>query len=215
LRPWRRPLDCQSAPADSLHQTVFEGFRLSASHDGLKGLLIMKTNCACIAAFFCLACVSNPAAAQNKPGAPRDLSQFHSIKEIIDLIAKQTLLQLKVPVKSEAARAVANEILARKAVNTRVTFKVRVETWQPWSSPGNPDKFTITAPSQTMNFSGVAMNIQTWMSVPPEGEIGLAGLQKGRDATVTGEIGRAQISNNPSEGLVFHLSLRHSLVGGR
>lgn len=175
----------------------------------------MKTNSACVAAIFCFACVSSPAAAQNKAAAPKDQSQFHSIKEIIDLIPKKTLLELKVPVKSRTAQASANEVLARKAVNMRATLKVRVGSWQPWSGPGNPDKFTITVPWQTMNFGGVAMRIQIWVSLPPEGERGLSGLQNGRDATVTGEIGQAQISNNPPEGLVFHFSLHHAMVGAR
>src|SRR5436190_13257101 len=101
----------------------------------------MKANLStCIVSFLCLASTAATALAQSKPAA-KDTSQFHSLKEIMNLVPKQTLIQLKVATKSEAARLSANKIFSEKAQNMNATLKVRVEGYQPWQYEGNPDKW--------------------------------------------------------------------------
>lgn len=171
---------------------------------------------ACTASLFFL-CAGMNAAAQTKPeaGAPES---FHTVKEILDLVPKETLKQLKVPGKGEAARKSANQLLAQKALRKNATFKVKTLNWLPWKHELNPDKIHVLVPQQFVDTGGSKLPLNLWVTVADDKDPGLAKSTKGQEITLAGQLVEVEFRinpTNPSVGLEFHVNLGHCKVERR
>lgn len=181
-----------------------------------------KFSCLGIVSALCVFASATKLSAQNKPAgqgttaAPNqpgtDPSEYRSIKELIDLLPKQTVMQLKVQNKMSAALEAANQLFIQKAQHKAGILNVKADGWQPLHLEGNPDAFEINVPFQTINVNGTSMGLVTWVTLSDDQRPALEKLQKGKEVSISGELGRVYLKNSPPNGLVLRVELGHSKV---
>jgi len=176
-----------------------------------------NTPCLTRIALLCALCAAVDAPAQTKPAddAP---TTFTSVKQILDLVPKETLRQVTLPVKGEAARKSANQLLAQKALRKNATFKVRALNWEPWKNENNPDRIHVFVPQQFINTGATSLRLNLWVTVADDKDPGLLKSSKGQEMTLVGVIGEVEFRVNPwnpAAGLEFLVSLGHCKVEKR
>jgi hypothetical protein len=163
------------------------------------------------AAVACL--VASSAQAQN---APQDAPAFHSVKEVVDLVPKKTIMQLKVTSEMEAAKTEANGLLAQNAVGKFATWKIKVVKWTPWDAPGVvPSKFRVDALEQTINVNGSVIGVRMMIYLPAEAEPIVTKLSRGSEATVTGHLNRVDFTTNKGEGIKLNFDMTRTKIEPR
>lgn len=170
----------------------------------------MKTSCS----FFRIAgallfAAAAGASAQNKPAG-----QFHSLKDLLDLVPKKTMQEWKMPLKSDAARRAADEIFLKEAKTKIASLKVKAAAWEPsGSGEEGSDKYRMVV-GQALNVNGVALQANIWIYFPADQGAALSQTPRGQEVTVAGELGNVEIKND-SAGLRMVVNLVHAKIGGR
>jgi len=153
------------------------------------------------------------AQAADEVAPPNGIVKFHAVKEIIDLVPKQTIMQLKIPSQMEAAKTAANTALSENALGNWVTWKVKVLNWEPWDSPGVvPNKFRISVPDQTMNVNGTVFGVRILVYLGADAGPIVTKLKKGAEVTVTSYLNRVDFTTNKPEGLKFNLDMMRTQI---
>ena len=157
--------------------------------------------------------VSVPAKAADETAPPNGVANFHSVKEIVDLVPRQTLMQLKIQSQMESARTAANAALVQSAKDKWLTCKVKVVKWEPWDSPGVvPSKFRIDAQEQMMNINGVTFGARMMVYLGADAEDVVTKLNKGAEVTVTSYLNRVDFTNNKGEGTKLNLDMTRTKI---
>jgi hypothetical protein len=152
-------------------------------------------------------------AADPKPAAGAK-AQIQSAKDILSLVPKPTLQDLKQKLKADAARLAANEALSREAKDKPASFKIKSVNWDPWDNPGMEEKYRMMI-SQPLSAGGLNMQVNMWFYFTADQQAALAKTGKGQDLTVSGELYEVRFDNNPPEGLTLHIDVRKAKVEGR
>jgi hypothetical protein len=154
--------------------------------------------------------IANFANAQN---APQEAPTFHSVKEVVELVPKKTIMQMKVPTQMEAAKTEANGLLAQNALGKFATWKIKVVKWSPWDAPGVvPSKFRVDALEQTVNVNGAVIGVRMMVYLPADAEAIVTKLSRGSEATVTGHLNRVDFTNNKGEGLKLNFDMTRTKI---
>ena len=144
---------------------------------------------------------------------PNGVVDFHSVKEIVDLVPRQALMQLKIPTQMEAAKTAANSALSQNALNKWVTWKVKVQKWEPWDAPGVvPSKFRISVPEQTMNVNGTVFGVRMMIYLGADAEPVVTKLNKGTEITVTSFLNRVDFTTNKAEGTKLNFDMTRTKI---
>jgi hypothetical protein len=153
------------------------------------------------------------ASAADETAPPNGVVNFHSAKEIVDLIPRQAMMQLKIPTQAEAAKTAANAALSQNALDKWVSWKVKVVKWEPWDSPGVvPNKFRISVADQNMNVNGTLIGVRMLVYLGADAEPIVTKLNKGADVTVTSFLNRVDVTNNKAEGLKVNLDMTRTKI---
>lgn len=163
-----------------------------------------------LAAFVSAQFFGNIAPAQE---TPKNGGDFHSAKDIIDLIPHPMVMRLKVASQMEAAKGEANAILEKGARTKTATLKVKAVRWEPWDAPGEvPSKFRLQPLDQTINVNGTAIGVRMWIYLPAEAGPALAKVFRGSELTITGFLNRADFTTNKGEGLKLNLDITRTKI---
>lgn len=149
----------------------------------------------------------------NDTAPPNGIADFRSVKEIVDLVPPDAIMQLKVPARREAAKTDANLTLARYAVGKWVSWKVKVGQWPAWDSPWvMPNKSRIDVPEQAMNVDGTVFGVRMMVYLGAEAEPIAAKLHKGDEVTMTSYLHKAAFTIDKEEGLTLNLGLSRTQI---
>jgi hypothetical protein len=146
-------------------------------------------------------------------GSDKPEAQIRSVKDLVDLVPKKTMQELKQKLKMEDARKAANEVFANQAKSRTGSFMVKAAGWDPWTGGGvnMEDKFRMTL-SQSLNTGGLNIQVLFWIYFPAEQQAALAKTAKGKEMKVTGELAEVQFVNDPSAGLQLLITLFHAKI---
>jgi len=148
-----------------------------------------------------------PAPAQNKPKP-----DFASLKDVIALIPRDVIKDLKQPSQIEAARRTANEILQRDAVGKTVTMEVELGEWAPWAGQDtDTDKIRFEIRNIPVDVSGLDFTVRCWVMMPPTEQAFLDKSRPGTKVKATGKLTRFVFSAD-SGGLFLNGDLRNSTL---
>jgi hypothetical protein len=144
---------------------------------------------------------------------PKGVADFRSLHELLEVVPKHVLAQLKTPKDAGSARMTANAAFADKALHKWVTLKVRVKKWEPFEAPGVvPIKYRVEAEEESANASGVIIPVQTWVNLGADAEPIVTNLAHGEDLTVTAFLNRVEITDTPGGELKLNLELARTKV---
>ena len=147
---------------------------------------------------------------------PNGVVNFHSVKEIVDLVPKHALMQVKIPTQAEAAKTEANAALAQNAEGKWVSWKVKVVKWEPWDARGVvPSKFRIETQDLPMNVGGTAFSVRMLVYLGAEAEPAVTKLNKGAEITVTSYLNRVDLTSNKGEVPKLNLDMTRTKIEGK
>jgi hypothetical protein len=93
------------------------------------------------------------------------------------------------------------------------SWKVKVVKWEPWDAPGEvPSKFSIQPVDQLMNVKGVPLGVRMWIYLPAEAGPVVTKFAKSAEVTVTGNLLRADLTTNKSEGLKLNFDMTKTKI---
>jgi len=145
--------------------------------------------------------------------APKNAGDFHSAKEIVDLIPHAVIMRLKVASQMDAAKSEANAILEKGARTKTATLKVKVVRWEPWDAAGEvPSKFRLQPVDQTVNVNGAAIVVRVWLYLPAEAGPALAKAFRGSELTITGFLNRVDFTTNKGEGPRLNIDITRTTI---
>jgi hypothetical protein len=145
------------------------------------------------------------AQAQAKP-------DFASLDDVIALLPREVIKNLKQPSQIEAARRAANEILQRDAVGKTVTIEVELGEWAPWSGQDtDTDKIRIGVRDMPADVSGLDFVVRLWVMLPPTEQAFLDKARSGMKVKATGKLTRFAFTS-AGGGLFLDGDLRNSTL---
>ena len=148
-----------------------------------------------------------PAVAQNQPKP-----DFASLDDVIALIPRNVIKDLKQPSKIESARRTANEILQRDAVGKTVTMEVELGEWAPWAGQDtDTDKIRFEIRGIPVDVGGLDFTVRCWVMLPPTEQAFLDKAKSGMKVKATGKLTRFNFSSD-SGGLFLNGDLRNSTL---
>jgi len=116
---------------------------------------------------------------------------FASLKDVIALIPREVIKDLKQPSQIEAARRTANEILQRDAVGKTVTIEVELGEWAPWAgNEASTDTIRIGVRDMPVDVSGLDFIVRLWVMLPPAEQAFLDKARGGMKVKATGTLTR-------------------------
>jgi hypothetical protein len=157
--------------------------------------------------------VALAADAADDTSPPNGVVNFHAVKEIVDLVPKHALMQLKLPTQMETAKTEANTALTQNAEGKWVTWKVKVVKWEPWDARGVvPSKFRITTQEQPMNVNGTVFGVRMTVFLGADAEPVVTKLNKGAEVTVTSYLNQVDFTSNKGEGIKLNLDMTRTKI---
>lgn len=137
---------------------------------------------------------------------------FASLDDVIALLPREVIKDLKQPSQIEAARRTANEILQRDAVGKTVTIEVELGEWAPWAGEeDNTDKIRIGVRDIPVDVSGLDFTVRLWVMLPPTEQAFLDKARPGMKVKATGKLTRFAFTT-ASGGLFLDGDLRNSTL---
>jgi hypothetical protein len=137
---------------------------------------------------------------------------FASLKDVIALLPRDVIKDLKQPSQIEAARRTANEILQRDAVGKTVTLEVELGEWAPWSGQEtDTDKIRIGVRDMPVDVAGLDFIVRLWVMLPPTEQAFLDKARAGMKVKATGKLTRFAFTS-ASGGLFLDGDLRNSTL---
>ena len=154
---------------------------------------------------------SVPAAEETSP--PKGVADFRSLKELLEVVPKHVLVELKSPKDMEAAKAKANAAFEQKALFKWITLKIKVAKCEPFEAEGViPIKYRVEAQEETANVSGTAVGVHIWVNLGADAEKIVPRLVRGAELTVTSYLNRVELTNNPGEEMKLNLVMARTKV---
>ena len=149
-----------------------------------------------------------PLATAQAPAKP----DFASLKDVIALLPRDVIKDLKQPSQIEAARRSANEILQRDVVGKTVTIEVELGEWAPWAGQDtDTDKIRIGVRDMPVDVSGLDFMVRLWVMLPPDQQAFLDKARPGMKVKATGTLTRFAFTA-ASGGLFLDGDLRKSTL---
>jgi hypothetical protein len=149
-----------------------------------------------------------PPATAQVPAKP----DFASLKDVIALLPRDVIKDLKQPSQIEAARRTANDILQRDAVGKTVTIEVELGEWAPWAGQDtDTDKIRIGVRDMPVDVSGLDFIVRLWVMLPPDQQAFLDKARAGMKVKATGTLTRFAFGA-ASGGLTLDGDLRKSTL---
>ncbi len=137
---------------------------------------------------------------------------FASLKDVIALLPRDVIKDLKQPSQIEAARRTANEILQRDVVGKTVTIEVELGEWAPWAGQDtDTDKIRIGVRDMPVDISGLDFIVRLWVMLPPDQQAFLDKARPGMKVKATGTLTRFAFTA-ASGGLFLDGDLRKSTL---
>ncbi len=137
---------------------------------------------------------------------------FASLKDLIALLPRDVIKDLKQPSQIEAARRAANEILQKDAVGKTVTIEVELGEWAPWAGQDtDTDKIRIGVRDMPVDVSGLDFIVRLWVMLPPTEQAFLDKARAGMKVKATGKLTRFAFTS-ASGGLFLDGDMRNSTL---
>jgi len=145
---------------------------------------------------------------------PNGVADFNSVKDILDLVPKRALMQLKNPREIEAAKTTANAAFAQRALHKWITLKIRIKKWQPYEAQGViPSKYRVEAEEEIANVSGALVGVRAWVNLGAAAEPIITKMVHGEELTVTSYLNRVELAANPGDAQVkLNLELSRTTI---
>ena len=149
----------------------------------------------------------SPLRSQDKP-----VPNFKSLDEVLKVLPKDVLKDLKQPSKIEAARRTANEVLQKEVVDKIVTFELELGEWTPWAgATDETDKIRVGVKDMPVDIVGLDFVVRLWVMLPRDQELILKKIRPGDEVEVTGKLTRFGFS--AAGGKIFlDGDIRHSKI---
>jgi hypothetical protein len=137
---------------------------------------------------------------------------FSSLDDVIALLPREVIKDLKQPSQIEAARRTANEILQRDAVGKTVTIEVELGEWAPWAGQDtDTDKIRVGVRDMPVDVSGLDFIVRLWVMLPPTEQTFLDKAKTGMKVKATGTLTRFAFTS-AGGGLFLDGDLRKSTL---
>jgi len=116
---------------------------------------------------------------------------FESLEDVIKLIPRDVIKDLKQPSKIETARRTANDVLQNGVVNKTVTFELELGERSAWAGGENTtDKIQVATKDMPVDIGGLDFIVRLWVMMPQDQEAVLDKQRPGAEVKVTGKLTR-------------------------